>query len=322
MNKLHRNIVDAIVSGDNTQANKLFELAMAKSVKDQMNDYKEVVGKNMFESTDSSFIPAKQDFTVHAIDPDGSPEHLPDGMPVQYKVNSYGPAAAYKHAMDRGHTVEKIVNAVGEDVTEHAKSSYEGKSGNQWPISESVKIVSKHGDGKHTAKVYKDSDWDEYRVKFFKDGKHVGEDGDYHTDDLDDAKSTAESQIKRYQMNEATADDVETWKQKVKDAHPDHADKFKFKSADQGKHIDVTHPDHPDRSFGVYDIASGKGHILGEDTAVGNVAAELAAQEREAKKQEDQEKAEQSSQQKAPTIQDVMSVLGNTTSVADTSAVN
>jgi hypothetical protein len=64
-------------------------------------------------------------------------------------------------------------------------------------IVEGMKLVSKHEpEGSvHTAKVYKDSDWDEYRVKYFKNGKHIGEDSDYHTDDLDDAKSTADSEI-------------------------------------------------------------------------------------------------------------------------------
>lgn len=67
-------------------------------------------------------------------------------------------------------------------------------------LDEALRIVSKHSgeDGIHTANVYRDSDWGEFRVKFYKGGKHVGEDGDYHTDDLGDAKSTADAQLKRY----------------------------------------------------------------------------------------------------------------------------
>ena len=64
-------------------------------------------------------------------------------------------------------------------------------------INESMRLVSKHGDGRHTAKVYKDNDWNEYHVKFYTDNKHVGEDADYHTDDVGDAKDTAESAIKK-----------------------------------------------------------------------------------------------------------------------------
>ena len=48
------------------------------------------------------------------------------------------------------------------------------------------------------AKVYKDKDWGEHRVKFFSpDGKHRS-DSDYHTDDLSDAHDTAKSQLNRY----------------------------------------------------------------------------------------------------------------------------
>lgn len=74
-------------------------------------------------------------------------------------------------------------------------------------IVEGMKIVSKHGEGQHTAKVYKDSDWNEYRVKYFKDGNHVGEDADYHSDDLDDAKSTADTELSH--MNKHVAESIE-----------------------------------------------------------------------------------------------------------------
>jgi hypothetical protein len=40
------------------------------------------------------------------------------------------------------------------------------------------------------AKVYRDTDWNEYRVKFFECGIHQVE-ADYHTDDKDDALDTA-----------------------------------------------------------------------------------------------------------------------------------
>ncbi len=58
------------------------------------------------------------------------------------------------------------------------------------------RLVSKHGTGKHTAKVYKDKDWGEYRVRHYQDGKHMGEDSDSHHDDLHDAQHSAEANIK------------------------------------------------------------------------------------------------------------------------------
>lgn len=41
-----------------------------------------------------------------------------------------------------------------------------------------------------SAKIYKDPDWDEYRVKHYQDGQHLSK-ADYHTDDMDDAHDTA-----------------------------------------------------------------------------------------------------------------------------------
>jgi hypothetical protein len=41
-----------------------------------------------------------------------------------------------------------------------------------------------------SATVYRDSEWNEYRVRFYKDGKHMT-DADYHTDSKSDAQFTA-----------------------------------------------------------------------------------------------------------------------------------
>lgn len=62
-------------------------------------------------------------------------------------------------------------------------------------INENLRLVSKVQAGNKLAKIYKDSDWDEYRVKFYTDGKYDGEDSDHHTDDKEDAVNTAKFQI-------------------------------------------------------------------------------------------------------------------------------
>lgn len=55
-----------------------------------------------------------------------------------------------------------------------------------------MRLVKTHkGDEGRSAKVYKDKDWGEHRVKFYKNDKHIGEKSDYHSDDIDDANGTA-----------------------------------------------------------------------------------------------------------------------------------
>lgn len=57
-----------------------------------------------------------------------------------------------------------------------------------------LRLVKTHtGDNGHVAKVYKDKDWGEYRVKHFVNGASQG---DYHTDDLDDAHNTAQAMMR------------------------------------------------------------------------------------------------------------------------------
>lgn len=63
----------------------------------------------------------------------------------------------------------------------------------------SLRLVKTHtGPKGHVAKVYKDRDYGEHRVKFFSpEGKHYP-DADYHTDDVGDANDTAQGQLNRY----------------------------------------------------------------------------------------------------------------------------
>ena len=69
------------------------------------------------------------------------------------------------------------------------------------PEKPNLRLLMTHtGPKGHVAKVYKDKDWGEHRVKFFSpEGKHHAE-GDYHTDDLRDAHDTAKGQLNRYKQ--------------------------------------------------------------------------------------------------------------------------
>jgi hypothetical protein len=72
-----------------------------------------------------------------------------------------------------------------------------------------------HSDcGKHSAKIYKDSEWGEHVVKFHINGKHH-EPADYHTNDYHDAHGTAKLELSRMTklngaLKEAHEDDIAT----------------------------------------------------------------------------------------------------------------
>ena len=277
-----RKVIDAIMQ-EHDNAAALFNQLMAENIKRQLADMKEAVGKRMFESTNAPI--QKQDWTVEAIDPAKATAEMPEGMPIKYKVNSYGASNVYRTALENGHKNIKVIDSTGCDVTPKINEST-APGMEDWIKSNKDEFVKRYGKEKGLEVLYATA-WKMHNKK--KDS-----------------------------INESDADDVEVWKQKVKDAYPAHAAKLKFKSADQGKHINASHPDHPDRSFGVYDVSSGKGHVLGEGTESGTVNAEMTAQLIQQKEQENLERKEQASQAKAPTIDDVVSVLGNTTAVNDT----
>jgi hypothetical protein len=59
------------------------------------------------------------------------------------------------------------------------------------------RVAFLHSSLGHTAKVYRDSEWQEYRVKFYdQEGQHMTA-ADYHTDSIDDATSTARAQLQQ-----------------------------------------------------------------------------------------------------------------------------
>ena len=55
-----------------------------------------------------------------------------------------------------------------------------------------MRLIATYAGPKVHAKVYRDSDWNEYRVKFFEGDKHLTE-ADYHTPDKRDALDVADS---------------------------------------------------------------------------------------------------------------------------------
>lgn len=75
------------------------------------------------------------------------------------------------------------------------------KSFKEFVTEEGMRLIHTVQNDRKTAKVYRDAEWGEFRVKHFTDGQHH-KDADYHTDDKEDAKNTAGLWIKPH--NETT----------------------------------------------------------------------------------------------------------------------
>jgi hypothetical protein len=58
-------------------------------------------------------------------------------------------------------------------------------------------IASDAGPAGGRAKVYKDTDWNEYRVRYFVGTQYVGEKADSFHDDMEDAIGTAKQEVNR-----------------------------------------------------------------------------------------------------------------------------
>ena len=74
-----------------------------------------------------------------------------------------------------------------------------GYYANPKSLTAGKRLVSKHGTGVITAKIYKDTEFNEYQTHFYKNGVHMGEKPVIYTDDINDAKDTVK--IALAQMN-------------------------------------------------------------------------------------------------------------------------
>lgn len=90
----------------------------------------------------------------------------------------------------------------------------------------SLRLIKTHTapGGRTEAKVYKDTEWGEHRVKFYHNGKHIAR-ADYHTDDVQDAHDTAKHGLTGVfeDVNEAKTYEVhvrDTWNDES-NLHPD-----------------------------------------------------------------------------------------------------
>lgn len=68
--------------------------------------------------------------------------------------------------------------------------------------AQGMRLVKTHVLGAHSAKVYKNPEWEENVVKFFRNGAYQSK-ADYHTNDMSDAHATAQSALARYASQDA-----------------------------------------------------------------------------------------------------------------------
>lgn len=66
-------------------------------------------------------------------------------------------------------------------------------------LDEAKKIIHKYTPegGEHSAKIYRDPEYDEYQVHYYKGNKHMGEDAVSYHDDKDDAVGTCKAEVDR-----------------------------------------------------------------------------------------------------------------------------
>jgi len=105
--------------------------------------------------------------------------------------DSYSAAKdAHKKLEDRSKYGIYQMKNTSDSPLKNRTSPNAGWKANEEYISEALRLVKTYEHNGRKAKIYKDNEWGEHRVKFYTHGKHH-KDADHHTDDSDDAHGTA-----------------------------------------------------------------------------------------------------------------------------------
>jgi len=67
-------------------------------------------------------------------------------------------------------------------------------------VKEGIRLVGQTKVGDRSVKIYRDTDWNEFKVQFYLNGKHQA-DADYHTDDKQDAMDSSKKWLGSSQTN-------------------------------------------------------------------------------------------------------------------------
>lgn len=178
-------LFDSIAVDDLVSASEQLQIALSAKVAERLESMRQDIAQDMFQNEAVKYAAGKW----HVID----------------SANGGG----YKNTIHSTHdTHRKAINAAREaNKNDPEGNRYHAKAASactstsdhtcEGIVEEGMRLVATHTstDGKKVAKVYRDSDWDEYRVKHYSNGKYL-EDGDYHTTDKDDAHGTAKHYIK------------------------------------------------------------------------------------------------------------------------------
>lgn len=150
-------------------------------------------------------------------------------------------AGAYGHKKNNGeYTVSSYGPKMNRDERKEAYKKVYGEN----QLLESLRHIETHEEGKNKAVVYRDNSWNEYRVKYHKDGKYLP-DGDSHHDDEQDAHDSAKWQLNQWKTkNEAEQIDEiskETLKNYVKKNYEQQDKALEVRTPDTDKIVKKRH---------------------------------------------------------------------------------
>jgi hypothetical protein len=196
------NVMDSFYKGDFKSFKDSIESELYKRVGEKIETIKSEIAKDLFKEEAESEADDDKEYE------DISGEYLfdlsfPDGQPgtdlKDFRVYGTNKASAIKNLNQMFGKGKYVINSVKlYDFSDPLNDSGKGKTGQpvkESTINEGLKLIHTHTNGDRTAKVYRDSEYDEHRVKYFTNGEHH-KDADSHHDfmryDKEDKKNSLE----------------------------------------------------------------------------------------------------------------------------------
>lgn len=157
------------------------------------------VAKEEVEQVDELDVGTLKNYRTAALDSASA-----DPSKLKKRINGYHQASDKIDSKVMSGLGKKAASA--RHYNEEVETVEEGKmknDGSTYGVSTPLKTKGKHvsENGRHVAKVRKDTDYNEYRVELHSDGVHQ-KDADYHTDDKEEAHHTAKAMVAHAQKHE------------------------------------------------------------------------------------------------------------------------
>jgi hypothetical protein len=188
------NLIQNIVSGDASEVKDILTNMISTIAFGALEGKKQEIAQSLFGAKVADAVVEEEAEQIDELSYDTLHSYKRKARKEIHKMNPTGNGPSPKNEKKFEKRVAGFRKAwQKQDVAEEVV--------NEESLTAGKRLISKHGEGRFTAKVYRDPEYNEYQSHFYENGKHMGEGPVGYHDDKEEAQSAAEHGIKHMETN-------------------------------------------------------------------------------------------------------------------------